>query len=83
MIWSIPCELTHENRTVPYGPHRLSPLAVCPSTNGASRYSPFDPPYVSHDLGNEIMTAFIEKFWAPSISFYDLLEPGHPTRSEL
>ena len=40
-------------------------------------YSPLDPPYVEHDLGNAIMTSFIEKFWAPSISFYDFVEPGH------
>ena len=45
-------------------------------------YSPFEPPYVEHDEGNAIMTAFIEKFWAKSVSFYDFLEPGQPPHSK-
>ena len=49
---------------------------------GGCRYSPLDPPYVAHDLGNEIMTGFIEKFWAPSISFYDFVEPRLAPKSD-
>lgn len=38
-------------------------------------YNPLLPPYVSHERGVEMMTSFIEKFWAPSVSMYDLLNP--------
>eukprot|EP00756_Hemistasia_phaeocysticola_P045499 Hpha_TRINITY_DN19247_c0_g1::TRINITY_DN19247_c0_g1_i1::g.194289::m.194289 len=38
-------------------------------------YTPRDPPYVSHDEGLRIHTAYVEKFWAGSVSMYDILAP--------
>jgi len=38
-----------------------------------SMYDPTQSPYVSHEEGTAIMTAFIEKFWAPTVSAYDFL----------
>lgn len=37
-------------------------------------YTPKDPPYVSHANGLALHTAYIEKFWASSVSMYDFLE---------
>ena len=36
-------------------------------------YTPKDPPYVSHDDGLGIHTAFLEKFLVSSVSMYDWL----------
>jgi hypothetical protein len=41
------------------------------------RYTPRDAPYVSHDEGLAIHTAFIEKFVASSVSMYDILAPSY------
>lgn len=41
-------------------------------------YTPKDSPYVAHDVGLALHTAYIEKFWASSVSMYDLLVPGYP-----
>ena len=38
-------------------------------------YNPLLSPYVTHEQGVSMMTAFIEKFWAPSASMYDFLNP--------
>ena len=37
------------------------------------QYSPANPPYVSHAEGIEIMTSFIEKYWAPTLESYDII----------
>jgi len=36
-------------------------------------YSPDEAPYVSHEEGTRLMTEYIEKFWAPSVSAYDFI----------
>ena len=36
-------------------------------------YTPADSPYVSHADGLAIHTEYIEKFWAASVSMYDVL----------
>jgi nicotinamidase-related amidase len=36
-------------------------------------YVPDLPPYVTHEEGTQLMVAFIEKFWCPTISSEDLL----------
>ncbi|MCK4323279.1 MAG: isochorismatase family protein, partial [Armatimonadetes bacterium] len=36
-------------------------------------YNPADPPYVSHDEGTQLVIAYIEKFWCPTISNDDLM----------
>lgn len=41
-------------------------------------YTPKDSPYVSHAEGLAIHTAYIEKFWASSVSMYDILVPSYP-----
>eukprot|EP01062_Namystynia_karyoxenos_P058632 TRINITY_DN50151_c0_g1_i1.p1 TRINITY_DN50151_c0_g1~~TRINITY_DN50151_c0_g1_i1.p1 ORF type:complete len:276 (+),score=79.94 TRINITY_DN50151_c0_g1_i1:94-921(+) len=38
-------------------------------------YTPEDPPYVSHARGLQIHTDYVERFWASSISMYDILAP--------
>ena len=43
----------------------------------ATRYTPVDPPYVSHAEGLALHTAYIEKFWASSVSMYDFLVPEY------
>jgi hypothetical protein len=43
----------------------------------ATRYTPIDPPYVSHAEGLALHTAYIEKFWASSVSMYDFLVPEY------
>lgn len=43
----------------------------------AGRYTPIDPPYVSHADGLALHTAYIEKFWASSVSMYDILVPKY------
>ena len=40
-------------------------------------YTPMDPPYVSHGLGLDIHTNFVEKFVAASVSMYDILAPSY------
>jgi hypothetical protein len=40
-------------------------------------YNPSDSPYVSHATGLSLHTQFIEKFWASSVSMYDLLVPEY------
>lgn len=40
-------------------------------------YTPKDPPYVSHDEGLKIHTEYVEKFWANSLSMYDILRIGN------
>ena len=40
-------------------------------------YSPRDSPYVSHAEGLALHTAYIEKFWASSVSMYDVLAPSY------
>ena len=35
-------------------------------------YNPFKPPYVSHDEGTQLIIAYIEKFWCPTITSDDL-----------
>jgi len=47
-------------------PPKSFDLVVC-------RYTPTDPPYVSHAAGLELHTDYIEKFWGSSISMYDIL----------
>lgn len=41
-------------------------------------YTPLDPPYVAHDVGLALHTAYVEKFWASSVSMYDFLVPNYP-----
>ena len=36
-------------------------------------YDPSQPPYIEHEASVALMTAFVESFWAKSISVYDLL----------
>ncbi len=38
-------------------------------------YEPMKPPYVDHETSVIMMTEYIEKFWANSISAYDFLNP--------
>ena len=38
-------------------------------------YNPMMSPYVTHEEGAQMMTGFIEKFWATSTSMYDFLNP--------
>ena len=47
-------------------PPKSFDLVIC-------RYTPKDPPYVSHAAGLELHTDYIEKFWGSSISMYDIL----------
>jgi nicotinamidase-related amidase len=35
-------------------------------------YNPEQPPYVDHDLGTELVIAYIESYWCPSIQSEDL-----------
>eukprot|EP01116_Phalansterium_solitarium_P020829 TRINITY_DN6272_c0_g1_i4.p1 TRINITY_DN6272_c0_g1~~TRINITY_DN6272_c0_g1_i4.p1 ORF type:complete len:290 (+),score=68.43 TRINITY_DN6272_c0_g1_i4:35-904(+) len=42
-------------------------------------YDPSQVPYVTHEEGTQLMTEFVEKFWAPSVSAYDLLNPRNGT----
>ena len=35
-------------------------------------YNPFKPPYVSHEEGTQLIIAYIEKFWCPTITSDDL-----------
>lgn len=60
----------------------LNPVLVRDLTD--SMYQPTDSPYVSHEEGTKIMGGYIEKFWAPSVSKWDILcardakgPPGH------
>lgn len=41
-------------------------------------YNPAQPPYVSQEMGTELVIAYIEKFWCPSISSADFspIEPS-------
>jgi nicotinamidase-related amidase len=39
-------------------------------------YNPARPPYVSHDEGTQLVIAYIEKFWCPTIASTDLLGDG-------
>lgn len=39
-------------------------------------YTPQDPPYVSHTTGLKLHTEYMEKFWASSVSMYDILRLG-------
>jgi len=43
-------------------------------------YDPSRAPYVPHDQGTFLMTEFIEKFWVPSVSIYDFLNPRNQTK---
>jgi len=45
-------------------------------------YTPKDKPYVSHAEGLQIHTAYLEKFWATSVSMYDILAPSYKGSSE-
>jgi len=38
-------------------------------------YDPTQVPYVEHSVGTALMTAYLEKFWVPSISAFDILNP--------
>jgi hypothetical protein len=40
-------------------------------------YNPALPPYVSHEMGTELVIGYIEKFWCPTISSSELLK-GKP-----
>ena len=40
-------------------------------------YTPMDPPYCSHAEGLRLHTEYVEKFWASSVSMYDVLVPGY------
>ena len=40
-------------------------------------YTPQDSPYVSHADGLALLTAYVEKFWASSVSMYDVLVPSY------
>lgn len=44
-------------------------------------YTPKDPPYVTHDEGLTLHTAYVEKFWANSVSMYDFLMPTYSSTS--
>ncbi len=35
-------------------------------------YNPFKPPYVSHEEGTQLIIAYIEKFWCPTVTSDDL-----------
>jgi nicotinamidase-related amidase len=37
-------------------------------------YNPALPPYVSHEMGTELVIGYIEKFWCPTISSSELLK---------
>lgn len=36
-------------------------------------YNPQDPPHVSHDAGTQLVIEYIEKYWAPTATSFDLL----------
>jgi nicotinamidase-related amidase len=36
-------------------------------------YNPEDPPHVSHDAGTQLVIEYIEKYWAPTTTSFDLL----------
>mmetsp|Transcript_51596 Transcript_51596/g.121081 ORF Transcript_51596/g.121081 Transcript_51596/m.121081 type:complete len:143 (-) Transcript_51596:24-452(-) len=38
-------------------------------------YNPLMRPYVDHWEGTDLMVGYVESFWAPSMSMYDLLDP--------
>jgi hypothetical protein len=40
-------------------------------------YTPKDSPYCSHAEGLRLHTEYIEKFWASSVSMYDVLVPSY------
>jgi hypothetical protein len=40
-------------------------------------YTPKDTPYCSHAEGLRLHTEYIEKFWASSVSMYDVLVPSY------
>jgi hypothetical protein len=61
------CTHTHKERK-----HQAQTLRLV-----QRRYTPRDAPYVSHDEGLAIHTAFIEKFVASSVSMYDILAPSY------
>ena len=42
-------------------------------------YTPKDPPYVPHADGLRLHTEYVEKFWASSVSMYDVLAPQYPS----
>ena len=54
----------------------LAVLLLTPASY-ANRYTPIDPPYVSHAEGLALHTAYIEKFWGSSVSMYDFLVPEY------
>lgn len=41
-------------------------------------YNPFKPPYVSHEEGTQLIIAYIEKFWCPTITSDDLTASSPP-----
>ena len=40
-------------------------------------YNPFKAPYVSHEEGTQLIIAYIEKFWCPTITSDDLTAHSH------
>ena len=73
------CTAHQQRRIIWFAPE----LVYCGPCNsqlrflGATRYTPVDPPYVSHAEGLALHTAYIEKFWGSSVSMYDFLVPEY------
>ncbi|XP_065178759.1 uncharacterized protein LOC135809352 [Sycon ciliatum] len=72
----------HENMCIMTRPFAIKQLVAWDKFNVALirelvdvMYNPMLSPYVSHAEGTTLMTEFIEKFWAPSMSMYDFLNP--------
>ena len=76
----------HENMCImnrPFGIKRVAGWGWQPDRMAVVRelvdvmYTPNDSPYVSHAEGLELHTEYVEKFWASSVSMYDILVPGY------
>eukprot|EP00756_Hemistasia_phaeocysticola_P050632 Hpha_TRINITY_DN2577_c0_g1::TRINITY_DN2577_c0_g1_i1::g.1466::m.1466 len=74
----------HENiciLTRPFAIEKLRAWGWTPDRIGVVReltdlmYTPRDPPYVAHAEGLSLMHGYIEKFWASTVSMYDVLAP--------
>ena len=71
-IMGRPFALTHVTQQWGWAPEKIAVVRELVDTS----YNPADPPYVAHAAGTALQTAYIESFWASSISMYDLLVPA-------
>eukprot|EP01116_Phalansterium_solitarium_P011528 TRINITY_DN27247_c0_g1_i1.p1 TRINITY_DN27247_c0_g1~~TRINITY_DN27247_c0_g1_i1.p1 ORF type:complete len:292 (-),score=65.93 TRINITY_DN27247_c0_g1_i1:111-950(-) len=49
----------------------LFPILVREVTD--TMYKPNHPPYVSHERGNQLYLSYMEKFWVPTMSMWDIM----------